>query len=305
MNEAIHVLLVEDDPNDVLITRRYLARSRRSLFHVRSIERIAHLPDALAEATPDVILIDLTLPDSRGLDTLSAAMLAAPDIPIIVSTGEEDEAIGLEAVKRGAQDYLVKGSVDAHGLARAIRYAIERKRLLQAIEHAALHDPLTGLANRELFVDRLRTAIERAHRSGRGFCVAFFDLDEFKPVNDRHGHLVGDALLREVGHRLSAASRGADTVARLGGDEFACIFEDATDPAAALVATERVRSQIAGSYEVVGPDGPVRLRIGASAGVSLFPQHGEDVDRLIATADVAMYAVKESGGDQARIFARD
>src|SRR5579862_1675190 len=127
----IHVLLVEDNPTDVLLTREVLESQLQ--FHLTHVERLGDALSAMAVGPYDVILLDLGLPDSQGLETLLAVRQQAPDLPIVVMTGRDDEELALRAVGEGAQDYLVKSQVRDSILSRAIRYAVERKRSMQAL----------------------------------------------------------------------------------------------------------------------------------------------------------------------------
>jgi diguanylate cyclase (GGDEF)-like protein/PAS domain S-box-containing protein len=156
-------------------------------------------------------------------------------------------------------------------------------------EYQALHDALTGLANRSLFRDRIDQALRRARRASRKVAVLVLDLDRFKEINDSLGHAAGDALLVELSRRLEAVLRESDTVARLGGDEFGLLLPDPSVPHDVLLATERVRRAIEGSVVVEG----LPLSIEVSIGIALYPDHGEDVDTLLQCADVAMYKAKE------------
>ncbi|MFC4785477.1 PAS domain S-box protein [Nocardioides sp. MAHUQ-72] len=171
----------------------------------------------------------------------------------------------------------------------------EARRVERALRRQALHDPLTGLPNRYLFLDRLETAAARQHRSeGRGTAVLFLDLDGFKPVNDGHGHEAGDVLLKEVAARLTAAVRSTDTVGRLGGDEFAIICEDTDEAAAVLVG-----AKILGALRRPIQD----HEIGVSIGIALCPPH--DFDDLVRRADVAMYRAKQLGGGRITVARPD
>jgi diguanylate cyclase (GGDEF)-like protein/PAS domain S-box-containing protein len=156
-------------------------------------------------------------------------------------------------------------------------------------QYQALHDALTGLANRSLFRDRIDQALRRARRSSGGLAVLVIDLDRFKEINDSLGHAAGDALLVELSRRLEAVLRESDTVARLGGDEFGLLLPDPNVPDDVLTATERVRRAIEGSVVVEG----LPLSIEVSIGIALYPEHGEDVDTLLQCADFAMYKAKE------------
>jgi diguanylate cyclase (GGDEF)-like protein/PAS domain S-box-containing protein len=165
-----------------------------------------------------------------------------------------------------------------------------QRHVEEELKHQALHDALTGLPNRALFHARGRHSIELARREGTQLAVAIIDLDRFKEINDTLGHQSGDRVLDEVGGRLQRCLRESDTVARLGGDEFGVLFPCAS-PSAAVAVVEKVQRGVAETFTVDG----VPLEIEASAGVALFPEHGNDVDLLLQRADVAMYVAKESG----------
>ena len=162
--------------------------------------------------------------------------------------------------------------------------ALVRLRSEERMRHEALHDPLTGLANRTLLRDRLEHALARSARDGTETGVLFIDLDEFKHVNDRLGHAAGDAVLTELGQRLVHAVRPADTVARLGGDEFVVVCE-AIDEETALALGQRLDAAIRQPLAVAG-------ELSASIGIALGR---EDADSLLATADAAVYAAKAAG----------
>lgn len=157
----------------------------------------------------------------------------------------------------------------------------------QQLEHIALHDPLTALANRSLFSDRIQHAVKMARRDSVGFAVIMIDLDQFKEINDVFGHSIGDEVLKETAARLAQVLRDSDTVARLGGDEFASILRDVDKPTAIKIAERVVRCleppiQVKHHY----------LSIACSVGVALFPEHGSDEESILRNADSAMYVAK-------------
>ncbi|HRI92528.1 MAG: PAS domain S-box protein [Candidatus Accumulibacter sp.] len=177
----------------------------------------------------------------------------------------------------------------------------ELRKAHDQLDHQAHHDPLTGLPNRLLLGDRLHKALQRAHRDERGLAVLFVDLDRFKNINDTLGHQVGDRVLCEVARRLTRLRREADTVGRLGGDEFLIIIEDLGDAAAVSHIAERILALL--------QDSPVTVEhefyVGASIGISLFPQDGGDAETLMKNADVAMYRAKERGRNTYEFFTKE
>jgi diguanylate cyclase (GGDEF)-like protein/PAS domain S-box-containing protein len=167
---------------------------------------------------------------------------------------------------------------------------VERKQVETQLRHQALHDGLTDLPNRTLFNDRLSQALAVASRNESPHAVLLMDLDSFKEINDTLGHHSGDALLEDLGRRLEACVRAADTVARLGGDEFGFLLVDVT-AAGAVEVVDRIRQALAEPFRLHG----LTLQVEASIGIALFPDHGESADELLRRADVAMYVAKRSG----------
>ncbi|MEA2497885.1 MAG: hypothetical protein QOH26_290, partial [Actinomycetota bacterium] len=158
-------------------------------------------------------------------------------------------------------------------------------------EYLALHDSLTGLPNRALFLERANQALLSAKRSGWNFAVMIMDLDRFKEINDTLGHHQGDMVLRQIGQRLEPLLRETDTVARLGGDEFAVLLPHVADPADAPGIATKVRKALEAPFHLQG----LALEVDASIGIAIFPKHGKDVHTLVQRADVAMYQAKTAG----------
>ncbi|MEO8119594.1 MAG: EAL domain-containing protein [Rhodoferax sp.] len=176
--------------------------------------------------------------------------------------------------------------------------AIQRHQTQARIQHMAHHDALTDLPNRILLEDRLNQAIAQARRDQSHVGVLFIDLDHFKHINDSLGHHVGDALLMEVAQRLRASVREGDSVARIGGDEFVISLPRLADSQNAAQVAEKIVATLSSSILLNGHD----LRIGASIGISLYPEDGEDADALLRAADTAMYNAKEKGRNNYKFF---
>lgn len=167
----------------------------------------------------------------------------------------------------------------------------ERKQVKQRLEHLALYDTLTGLANRTLFFDRMNQHLELAKRNDYALALLYIDLDRFKVVNDTLGHEVGDLLLQEASKRMVSCIRKVDTVARMGGDEFVGICGTIVTSEDAVVVARKILSALTAPFCIKGHD----CTIGASIGISLYPADGSDVETLLNKADRAMYRVKQSG----------
>jgi diguanylate cyclase (GGDEF)-like protein len=176
----------------------------------------------------------------------------------------------------------------------------ERKRREEQERFLAYHDSLTGLPNRRLLDDRLRQAVNLAQRRDARVAVMLIDLDDFKRVNDQLGHRAGDAVLREVAHRLAGCVRKADTLARQGGDEFVVVIPDLGQEADCQVVAEKILRVLEPAFSTDGSE----FRIGASIGISIYPGDAGDGDALLRNADAAMYRAKQLGRNNYRFYGR-
>ncbi len=177
----------------------------------------------------------------------------------------------------------------------------DRKTLEEKIQHLAHYDPLTDLPNRTLFTDRLQRALTTARRDMTHLALMFIDLDKFKPINDRHGHTMGDQVLKEVALRIKACLRESDTVARIGGDEFVVLLPSLESELDALNVAEKIRHVLNQPIRQAGHT----LSISSSTGIAIYPEHGTDEKQLIKNADTAMYYAKEAGRDNVKLYQPD
>lgn len=289
------VLIVEDVLLIAKITEQML---RKSPSHTYASTHKLRLSDSIAALNTedfDVILLDLNLPDSRDLSTLTAIVEAAPEVPIVVLTATGSDEVGLRAVQMGAQDFLIKGDFNYLTLDRAIIYAIERHRLQRTIRQLAVLDELTGLYNRRGFNTLHPDVIQRVKRGeSRGY-LCFFDLDLFKRINDELGHAKGDEALKEFAATLRSVFRKDALLVRLGGDEFVAMGVEQTP--GQIAETLRALDIV---LEVRNTRGSSGFLLQSSVGVTYFDQHGPDsLEELTAAADADLYRNKES-----RRFAR-
>jgi diguanylate cyclase (GGDEF)-like protein len=287
------LLLLATEEADRRLIGGLLADDSAEVHWVTSVESALA---AVGEHPHDAVLVDAALGD----DATVRGLLEEDPRAQVILLGDPSGADAVQAAREaGAVDHLPKATLDADTLERAVRYAADHRRSVERLQHGALHDALTGLPNRTLFLDRLEQALRRARRQGpgSGAAVLFLDLDRFKIVNDSLGHQAGDRLLQEVAHRLDAALRPGDTVARMGGDEFTVLLEDLADAREATVVAERVLATLADPFTIAGRE----LFVSGSIGIALG-RADHDPEELIRDADVAMYRAKAGGKARHAVF---
>jgi diguanylate cyclase (GGDEF)-like protein len=263
--------------------------------------RAPGVSDAAEElvAHPDAwVLLDISSFQADRVGVVGQLRALAPQAPLVVLAEREDEQEALAAIRAGAQDYLVKQELYPAMLRRALKHAAERARASVELTHQALHDPLTGLPNRALFMDRLRVALDRCRRSGTSVAVLFLDVDDFKQVNDSLGHSAGDRVLVGLADRLRSLLRPMDTVCRYGGDEFTLLFEDLVNEREVVLIAERINQAAALPIALEGG----QARVTVSTGVAVVADPDIAADTVIREADAAMYRAKRSGSSRFELF---
>jgi diguanylate cyclase (GGDEF)-like protein len=294
----IRVLLVQEDPRVAMLVGEMLRAAWTQGVVIAHAQRVSDAARELRDHGATCVLLVAGAGDGEPLDPLHELRGAAPDVPIIILSDRADEDLGLAAVKAGAQDYLLVSELGPAQLARAIRYAGERKRSEVELAYQALHDPLTGLPNRALFGDRLTVALDRSRRTGAPVAVLFLDVDSFKRINDSMGHAAGDLLLTVLADRFREMLRPMDTVARFGGDEFTFLFEELESDREARLIAERITST-ANQPMALG-DG--ELSVPVSIGIAVVTDPSVAPEQAIRDADAAMYRAKELGGARFELF---
>ena len=292
------ILLVEPDPRAVVMIGEMLRAIWSGGLVLAHTERIDDATRELIDHGATCVLLDLGPGDELRVGPLEQIRTAVPNVPVIALSSSSDGEAGLRAIKAGAQDYLIRSELNPATLSRAIRYAIERKRSEVELAHQALHDPLTGLPNRALFLDRLGVALDRSRRTKTSIAILFLDVDDFKQVNDSLGHAAGDSVLIGLAGRLQAMLRPMDTVARLGGDEFTFLFEQLGSEREAVLIAERIGHTT--SLPIALDDGEASVTV--SIGVALVTDPSVSPDRVMRDADAAMYRAKEQGGGRFELF---
>jgi diguanylate cyclase (GGDEF)-like protein/PAS domain S-box-containing protein len=238
------------------------------------------------ELLPDLTERSELLARALGGDTVQSGDMAYT----LSRTGESGWYVATYAPRRDRN-----GRPD--GVIGILHDISERKRAEEVLSHRALHDALTDLPNRTLFHTRAAAAVESAARTETAFALLVVDLDGFKKVNDTLGHGCGDRLLQELARRWQAVLHDGDTLARLGGDEFAVVLPTTSGRRTPGQTAEALQQTLLHSFVFDGHT----VRVGASIGLALYPEHGRDIETLLRHADGAMYAAKRSG-DSSRAF---
>lgn len=292
------LLLIDDDR----MQNRLIVESVRAF---RELFLVDWAPDydsglkKLVSNDYDVCLLDYGLGDRDGLGLLKAALVAGCRTPVIMLTANADPVIDEAALEAGAMDYLVKGEVTPVLLERSIRYSRKLTDTLARLEELASFDQLTGLQNRRGFQASLMGEWERHLRYGTGVALVLVDVDDFKAVNDSHGHSGGDEVLTWIAKILKSNVRTVDKCFRLGGDEFACLLSDSDEVQAAHCGNRLVKTLA--DVEIPLSNGR-HARARVSAGGSGIKASIESPEALIRSADAALYEAKRRGRNCSVVF---
>ncbi len=306
-NDDIHnasILIVDDQAANILLLEKMLSDTGyHSVTSTMDPNAVCELHSANHY---DLILLDLQMPGMDGFQVMQGLKEIEPDgyVPLLAISAQPGYQI--RALVSGAKDFISK-PFDLMEAKMRIYNMLEVRLLYKELElHSqtqeslALHDALTGLPNRRLLVDRLSLAIAHAKRNMGTMAVMYLDLDGFKQINDRYGHGTGDALLTAVASRMTDAVRQEDTVARVGGDEFVISLWEIKRPEAVEMLVSKLIQAVSHPYCIEGHT----LYITASIGVGIYPLHGEDVESLLKSADLALSETKRTGKNNYRIAER-
>jgi diguanylate cyclase (GGDEF)-like protein len=323
------ILLVDDQAQNRDMLGRRLERRG---YEVVLRETAIGIEDAICELDIELVLLDWMMPERSGLDALTGIRQRydAEHVPVIVVTALDDGDIVSKALEGGANDYITK-PIDLRVLTARVKAQLDRRQAvleLDAIrdnlektvqqrtqdlmsanetlsaeisereaaearaQSLARHDPLTGLANRRHFLEELDRRLALVGREDSAFALMFVDLDRFKPINDVHGHAIGDQLLQVIATRLTSCIREDSFAARIGGDEFAVLLEDPGGREGVAAAARRILHELSAPILVNG----LKLTVGASIGVALCPEDSRDSAELLQRGDAAMLRAKEDRG---------
>jgi two-component system cell cycle response regulator len=290
----IRVLLVEDNPGDAKRAIEMLREKEKGQIEVTHVERLSSALRRLNQESFDAIVMDQTLVDTHGLETLDLIQAALGRLPIVVLGEKDNEAADQQMIQHGAQEVVMKDGSTAAQLTRAVWHAVERKKAEQNLSYLAQQDPLTTLANRVLFRDRMIHAVAMAKRKKQVVGLVLCGLDRFKETVWAFGQEMGDLLLKETADRLKKCLREVDTAARLSGDEFTCLMEGVNSRSDMEIIGNRILKAFAQPCVIEKKEVPVTM----SLGLVVYPVDSEEIDGLFSSAKVAMESAREAGGNR-------
>lgn len=295
----LKLLLIEDSQTDAELAVRAIAREGFDVSWQR-VDNEAGMISALHDRAPQVIISDFSMPGFDGMRALDIAHEKLPETPFIFLSGTIGEERAIDAIKRGATDYVLKDHPQRLGSAvrRALNDARERRTYEERIRYLANFDGVTGLPNRSLLNDRGEQAVARAMHTDRPFALIVVSLDRFARVIDSYGHALGDKLLHLVADRLDAVSREGDTVAHLGGGTFAVLTLDGGREAI-VPFVRRIQNAIRGNWTLESHD----LHCAVNIGISLFPDDTAEFETLLRNAESAMHRVEDHAGEGFEFYA--
>ena len=287
-NTVFSVLLIEDNLVQASLIKKRVSPLSNPSFVVRHAVNLGTGIEFIS-SNPDAILLDLSLPDSQGLKTFLRVKERAPEIPVIILTALDSEVLGIEAVRHGAQDYLIKGKTQFGEIPRLLRYAIERHKTQTALLQLSMTDELTGLHNRRSFNLLAEQEKKIAFREKKNLSLTFIDIDGLKAINDTYGHYAGDRAIKAMAELLNETFRRSDIIARLGGDEFVVLSpEPSAEGAQSVVARLEAAKK---NFQSRFP-----FDFSFSFGTTLCPfESPVRLEDLIDDADRQMYRRKEAG----------
>lgn len=286
---TLSVLLVEDSPLDGrLLLEALRPATQAGELVVQTVKRLGAAITELERFRFSCVLLDLGLPDGQGVDNVRALREVDSTAAIVVLTGLDDERSAGEALRLGAQDYLVKGEIDGERLMKLIRRAVQRNRQTLELEQQrdgsffqASRDPLTLLPNQPLLLDRARLQLAEARRSSREFGIASLHVDGIDAARSRYGAVVGDELLCKLAELLGEGLRGSDTLARLDGNRFALVLHPLEEPGALVEALHRLVRRVAQFRHI----GNCAVQLELRAGLAIFNGGIEAAEDLLERAD--------------------
>ena len=297
-SQPLHILLVESDPVEARRLTEMLHAAGAGKFRLRRAHRLRQAKSHLQNGRADVAIVNLSLPDAKGLDVLAEAQCAAPGVPFLALHESADESLAAQVLQLGAQDFLVKSELTPGRFERALSYAIARQQAHLHLLSLSLMDELTRLHNRRGFVSLAQQRLKLTSRQGVRSTLIFIDVDNLKYINDNFGHAEGDRALQQIAGLLRECFRESDIIGRLGGDEF-CVLLSHTSASGDLLIGKRLGRLIDRSNENSKRLYTLSVSVGA-----VDISGPQELEQQIGRADALMYEHKRAKQVSVERFAR-
>lgn len=282
---ASHALVLEDDDYDAAITKELLENFCSKKYTVRRVRILDDAIRQLSNSHFEIILVDMNLPDSAGIETVQKIVQAAPDAPIIVLTGSDEEALAASALHAGAQDYLPKSALNNQALDRIIRYSVCRKSKESDLPSKVYANNKMNLVSKNYIEDRWARAAARSKAAGCKLGVMIADIDDLKTINNNFGFDAGDIVLQDFTAKLSGCVRETDLVARIGSDEVVIVLEAIRRKSEMSATRQMLMDSANGNVSYNGRGVSYTAKVG---GVLYDPQKYESLFSVIKRADAEL-----------------
>ena len=283
-DKIIKILYVEDDMDHAVLLRELLEEIKNVHYKLTHVQRLDEALLEIDNEDYDIVLLDLSLPDEQGVNTVARVCEQALDIPVVVISGTDDETMAIKALQKGADEYLVKGKVKSHSLSRILRYAIMRHKGRVELQSLSLVDDLTGLYNRKGFMLFAQQQLSLSVRAKRGMILFFIKLNGLKEIKDKSGHQSGDLALIETASILKEVFRDSDIVGRHAEDEFTAIAIESFDANNEIIIT-RLQDDLYSSNKQANRLYELSLSIGTAY---YDTEELCSIEKLINRAEVSM-----------------
>ncbi len=303
------ILLIDDDVEFAKVTRFRLTHNDKPRFEVHTTSSLKSALELFTIQTFDLILLDLMLPDAKGIQAMTQILAAGTQAPVVIMTGLDNDQLAVDAVRKGAQDYIVKGETPPKMLVRIIQHAIDRhsirkklsvvtgklRQVNAQLEKYAVLDPLTDVYNRRGLQQILTREIHSAERKGTSLIAIVMDIDDFKRVNDTLGHPCGDIVIKEVAKKIKDSIRISDYIGRIGGDEFVLLLPE-TELEEGVKLAERLRLSISNMRLHISDCKKIRITV--SIGLTPVSLQIISVDEILGLTDPLLMESKNQGKNQ-------
>lgn len=305
--ETLQILLVEDNAGDARLVREMINEMQLAA-EVEHVLELAAIMPKIKEKSFDLVLLDLHLPDSSGLNTVLKIQEMMPDVPVIVLTGFDNEELSLASIQAGAQDYLVKGQIDHKQLQKTIQYGLRRYQTLKKINeisttqkaYLATHDVLTGWPNQQLFLEQLQLMINKNDVTKKTFALIVIEINEINKIIATFGHLEKDTVIQIIAGNLTKSLDKNIFSARYSENRFTLLLSDLPDTLIINDYVTKIQEALTKNILIVNKDYFPSYNIG----VAVFPHDGDDVEILIKNAQTALQQAAKRGIRQFEIYTK-